>query len=207
MFGESVYAFSSTQTGTYYNQLDMSFNTGDIVNFDLSDPSNTGKSLIFGTEIDNSGTQISSSYVTVDGNITKLDLTGYSGNGVYYFEDTEANMGYSTYIGTVYDALYTVTVSGSPSVFYLDGSANPTITFAADGKYVFDQSDSSNTGHQIVFGTVPDDTDNILGTVDGVTIVGTPGQPGAYTQFTVNDDSLDIYYFSYNTPYICTMEQ
>ena len=89
-----------------------------------------------------------------------------------------------------------VTVSGSPSVFYLDGSANPTITFAASETYVFDQSDSSNTGHQIVFSSVPDDTVNILSIADGITIVGTPGQEGAYTQLILSSSFTgSLYYY------------
>ena len=87
-----------------------------------------------------------------------------------------------------YDVSYSITVSGSPEVFYLDGVATPDISLNSGETYIFDQSDSSNDGNQLVFGTVPELTSNIVGTTDGVTIVGTPGQPGAYTQFTVSGD-------------------
>ena len=44
-------------------------------------------------------------------------------------------------------------------------------------------------------GTVPDSSTNLI---DYQTIVGTPGQPGAYTTFTASDET--VYYFSFETP-------
>jgi len=50
---------------------------------------------------------------------------------------------------------YTVTVadSGSGNVFYIDGSPNPTLNFSRGNTYVFDVSDSSNSGHPLRFKT------------------------------------------------------
>ena len=92
---------------------------------------------------------------------------------------------------------YTVTVSGDPAVFYLDSSANPQIDFSANETYVFDQSDSTNVGQQLVFGYTPDDTANILTSADGVTIMGSPGQTGAYTQIDLSAGFVGpLYYYS-----------
>ena len=92
----------------------------------------------------------------------------------------------------------TVTVSGDPAVFYLDNSANPQLTFTAGETYVFDQSHTSNAGYQIVFGRTPDDP--VLFT-EGVTIMGTPGQPGAYTQVDLSDGFTgDLFYYNTTTP-------
>ena len=419
ILGESVFAIGDPLTDTVYNQPDLSFNTGDRVTYNLSHSSMSGHNVVFGTEVDNSSTIISSSYVTVTGTpgsedaTLTLNLTGYSGDAVYYFEDTEANMGYTEYSteavqvvedietdlythftfdningttlynetsngnatlqnitqsstvtkkgthsiyailtnaniasgiygsflpssmyssdftlcfwhnitatsdnsilmrdldrgyyirmsnnvlqyykGSMFDiatlsnntwyhiaichndtantlafyidgvlqstltsgqfdtgtqssnfclcgtkngsgfsdgmvgymddfrfytriltvnqllyflgsasappTVHQVTVSGSPEVFYLDGVATPDISLNSGETYIFDQSDSSNDGNQLVFGTVPELTSNIVGTTDGVTIVGTPGQPGAYTQFTVSSSSR-LYYYSFNT--------
>ena len=93
---------------------------------------------------------------------------------------------------------YSVTVSGDLAVFYIDGSANPQIVFSANETYLFDQSDSTNAGQQLVFGFTPDDTANILTSADGVTIMGTPGQPGAYTTFTATGET--VFYYSFETP-------
>jgi hypothetical protein len=92
-------------------------------------------------------------------------------------------------------ALYAVTVSGDPAVFYIDGSANPQLTFTAGETYVFDQSHTSNIGNQFVLGTVPDLSSSLI---SYQTVVGTPGQPGAYTTFTATEET--VYYFSYETP-------
>lgn len=95
---------------------------------------------------------------------------------------------------------YIVTISGDPLVFYLDSSANPLVNFAANTVYVFDQSDSSNTGEQIVFGYTIDHSNNIFTSANGVTVVGTPGQPGAYTSFAVPSGLTGtVYYYSINT--------
>jgi hypothetical protein len=73
----------------------------------------------------------------------------------------------------------------------------PRITFEANQPYKFDQSNSTNSGEQIVFGTTFDDKANVLGAADGVTVVGTPGQPGAYTQLVLGASfSGDLYYYS-----------
>ena len=74
---------------------------------------------------------------------------------------------------------------------------NPQITFEANQTYTFDQSNSTNSGEQIVFGTTFDDKANILGTADGVTVVGTPGSSGAYTQLILGASfSGDLLYYS-----------
>ena len=88
---------------------------------------------------------------------------------------------------------HTVTVSGE--VFYIDGSANPQLTFTSGEIYVFDQSDTTNAGNTLVLGTVPDSSTNLI---DYQTVVGTPGQPGAYTTFTASGET--VYYYSFETP-------
>ena len=90
--------------------------------------------------------------------------------------------------------VYSVTVSGDPDVFYIDGSPNPQIDFTAGETYIFDQSDSTNN-KQLVLGTIPDLSSSMI---SYQTVVGTPGQPGAYTTFTATEET--VYYFSYETP-------
>ena len=71
------------------------------------------------------------------------------------------------------------TVAVSDGVFDISGSLQPQLDFSANQSYVFDQSDPTNAGYQIVFGSEPDAASNYT---TGKTIMGTPGQPGAYTQ-------------------------
>ena len=93
----------------------------------------------------------------------------------------------------IYVTNYSVTVSNN--VLYIDGSANPNLTFTSGDTYVFDLSHNSNTGNTLVLGTVPDSSTNLI---DYQTIVGTPGQPGAYTTFTASGET--VYYYSFETP-------
>ena len=78
---------------------------------------------------------------------------------------------------------YTVTVanSGSGNVYYIDGVANPALTFARGNTYVFDLSDSSNSGHPLAF---KDSAGNSYTT--GVTTTGTAGSTGANVSIVIN---------------------
>ena len=88
---------------------------------------------------------------------------------------------------------HTVTVSGD--VFYIDGIANPYFSFISNTTYLFDISHNSNAGNTFVLGTVPDSSNRII---DYQTIVGTPGQAGAYTTFTASGET--VFYYSFETP-------
>jgi len=341
--GEYVYAISTTANGTFYNQMDLSFNAGQQYLFNVGDSSNTGYRLEFGSTVDDVAT-INTANVVRDGDEIVLDLNGYSGDPLVYFEDSSAGMGYvekpitivesgntsellvdindwtdsvesldnfiafcaaqgltvtssnvtndntsttgytfpnvnhfkfwtigdcyleftSPVTGTcelhygnltdltqvylnevVIDSLtgdyvskvvtfdvssgdkiwlyensvsvsyffsikftyaelvssnYDVTIVGSPLVFDLSGTPQREVLFSADSAYVFDQSDPTNDGYQIVFGTTPDASDNY---VTGKTIMGTPGQVGAYTHLELPADfSGSLFYYHDTIPYM-----
>jgi len=96
--GDVVFAFASSPSGTYYDQPDLSFNTGDVVYFDVSNTS--GYNLVFGTVVDDDTTLVTSNYSETN-NVITLDLTGY-GSTVYYFEDSDVGMGYVDANANVY---------------------------------------------------------------------------------------------------------
>jgi len=100
---------------------------------------------------------------------------------------------YYTGVNDDYFYLYTVTVSNG--VFYLNEVQNPQLTLTPGKNYIFDQSDPLNTGNQLILGTVPDLSSSMI---SYQTVVGTPGQPGAYTSFTATEET--VFYFSYETP-------
>lgn len=81
---------------------------------------------------------------------------------------------------------YTVTVASvdGSNRFILDGSNYPAITLKRGYTYIFDQSDSSNTGHPIAFRTSDDSA-----YTSGVTSTGTAGSSGAKTTFVVPSDA------------------
>jgi hypothetical protein len=115
--------------------------------------------------------------------LTTSEISDLHGKRDYHYESGNSSL------------LYTVTVSGSPPVLYIDGSANPNLTFTSGDTYIFDLSHNSNTGNTLVLGTVPDSSTDLI---DYQTVVGTPGQPGAYTTFTASGET--VYYYSFETP-------
>ena len=77
---------------------------------------------------------------------------------------------------------YTVTVAnnGSGNKYYIDGVEAAALTLTQELTYVFDVSDSSNSGHPFRF---KDASGNTL--TAGITISGTAGQAGAKVTYTV----------------------
>ena len=74
--------------------------------------------------------------------------------------------------------------SGSSNGYTVDGVESPYLTLTPGRTYKFDQADTSNASHPIKFYLNADKTGLYEG---GVTVVGTAGNAGAYTQIVVND--------------------
>ena len=92
---------------------------------------------------------------------------------------------------------YTVTVADdSGNKYYISGLSGsaPELTLIRGHTYVFDMSDSSNTGHPFAF-RESDDTSY----TDGVTSTGTAGSSGAKVTIVVADDAPD------SLKYYCTV--
>lgn len=89
---------------------------------------------------------------------------------------------------------YIVTVADSGgNKYFIDGSLQ-TLTLEEGGTYTFDQSDSSNSGHPLRFSTSSNGTHGGGSEyTTGVTVVGTPGSAGAYTQITVPSGAPTLY--------------
>ena len=93
----------------------------------------------------------------------------------------------------------TTTVTVASGKFYLDGVEAPTVSLSEGSTYLFNQSDSSNSGHPLRFSTTPNGTH--AGGVEyttGVTTSGTPGNAGAYTQIVVASGAPTLYYYCTN---------
>ena len=98
---------------------------------------------------------------------------------------------------------YTVTVAskdsthryqgqGSSLGYKIDGVFSPFITLTPGRTYKFDQSDSSNSGHPINFYLEADKTTNYS---TGVTVNGSAGSAGAYTQIAVGDETPVVLHY------------
>ena len=82
------------------------------------------------------------------------------------------------------DATHRYNGSGSSSGYKIDGSFSPTLILAPGNTYKFDQADSSNSGHPLLFYY---ESAKTTAYSTGVTTSGTPGSSGAYTQIVVSD--------------------
>ena len=197
ILGENVYAFSTSASGPFYNQSNITFTAPTRYYFDVSDPSNEGYKLVFGTQVDNLSTIYTGTTYDeiVDGNVgafVYLDLADYTGLTLYAFEETNTQMGYIAPPSTI--NVYNVTMSSNQYNIYLDGIISPTINFTFGQTYVFTQHHATNTNYRIVFAETKYKLP--LYTNGNVKVVGTLGQPGAYTSITIPSDFFGtLHYF------------
>ena len=118
------------------------------------------------------------SYITATSSDT---LTGKTIN----FEDNTA----------IIEFAVTVSNPGSGNKYYLDTELSANIQLIPGVTYRFDQSDSSNSGHPLVFSTTSESA-GVTSYTTGVTTNGTPGSAGAYTQIVVDGATADkLYYY------------
>ena len=82
--------------------------------------------------------------------------------------------------------------TGSGSAYVLDGVQAPFLTLTPGRTYKFDTSDSSNSGHPFRFYLEADKT---TAYTTGVTVNGTAGSSGSYTQIEVTDTTPVVLHY------------
>tara|TARA_R110000765_G_scaffold75624_1_gene148273 strand:+ start:267 stop:1322 length:1056 start_codon:yes stop_codon:yes gene_type:complete len=116
----------------------------------------------------------------------EAEAYGSSANPILINVTVAAKSAYHPYSGT-----------GSSSGYLLNGMESPAFKFtgADSGKkyyYKFDQSDSSNSTHPLLFYL---EADKSTAYTTGVTASGTPGSANAYTQILVDANTPNILYY------------
>jgi hypothetical protein len=185
--GKKVFSFYNSSTSTWQNQLDLSFNAGYNYSFNVSDVSNNGYQMVFGTVVDSSSNLISSSFISrtgtpgVDG-VVALNLQNYTGSTVYYFESTRTGMGYTkapiTYNASISSSTLVLTDVSSTVI------ANPSFK-AGTGDVILNVSNASMAGYSIVLGTVLNDNTTVNSTIATYNAISA-GTTGALVQLNMS---------------------
>jgi len=90
------------------------------------------------------------------------------------------------------DATHRYNGTGSGSGYKIDGVFSPFLTLVPGRTYRFDQSDSTNGGHPLLFYY---DAAKTASYTTGVTTNGTPGSAGAYTEITISDSTPSVLHY------------
>ena len=167
--------------------------------FNLEDDSSTVQTIVAGNTLKvSSGSGISALVSATDTLTISIAGGGISQNiytdvlGVQHNAD-----GSNTYTGIEVKVVSKTSAhiyqgTGSSNGYTLDGVESPFIELKPGNTYRFDQADSSNSGHPLLFYYDPGKTTAFS---TGVTTNGTPGSAGAYTQIVVADTTPHILYY------------
>ena len=178
---QSIKAYVDTQLTA--EDLDVTADSGGPISIDLDSET---LDIAGGTGITTtaSGNEIS---VAIDSTVVTESSTDTLTNKTISFEDNTA----------IIEFVVTVANPGSGNKFYLDGELAANVQLIPGITYRFNQSDNSNSGHPLRLSTTKNGTHSGGSAyTTGVTINGSAGNSGGYTQIVVNAATADkLYYY------------
>jgi hypothetical protein len=164
---QSVYAIDLCGNGTYYNQPDISFSSGNVYLFELDNSSNDPFNLVFGTTVDGA---IDTTYAvtTMDASnkkVAMLDLAEYIGDSMVYFEQDVSGMGYigySTGVTPIVKLDFSQETDKDNLTNQIDGSSFTDVAYTGSGFSFVDSSIYVNDGSEMQITNLPDTTFTIM---------------------------------------------
>ena len=81
---------------------------------------------------------------------------------------------------------------GSSSAYFIDGIEAPSLAVDPNNVYRFNQDDATNSGHPLLF---YEDVDKSVQYTTDVSVSGTPGSSGAYTQISITSETPTTLYY------------
>ena len=168
---------------TTAQDLDATADSGGPISIDLD---SEVLDIAGGTGIDTtaSGNEIS---IAIDSTVVTESSTDTLTNKTINLENNTA----------IVEFAVTVANPGSGNRYYLDGEVSANIQLVPGVTYRFDQSDGTNSGHPLRLSTTKNGTHGGGSAyTTGVTVAGSAGSAGGYTQIVVDAATADnLYYF------------
>ena len=166
--------------------------TASVVDTNGNGNNDQGDVIVYTITVANTGS------VTLSGLSLTDTLTDGSGGSLSLSSGPTFNSNSASNPTTVNLTVTVAQVDGS-NKYFIDGVAQKELVFLKGYTYRLDQSNTSNSSHPLYLSTASDGTHNSGASyTTSVTVVGTPGNAGAYTEIFIVESTPTLYYYCSN---------